>query len=83
MHVNDASTFVRILETNSITDIALIRSVLDAEGIQYYLQGENTLHLRPVDPVQVMVADTDVTRAVDLLKPLNLKFIQSWDLSKG
>ena len=81
--MNQASTFVRILETNSKTDIALIRSVLDGEGIQHYLQGENTLTLRPVDSVVVMVADTEVARAIDLLRPLKLKFTESWDLSKG
>ncbi len=80
--MSHASTFVRILETNSKTDIALIKSVLDAGGIPYCLQGENTLHLRPVDPVAVMVADTNVAPAIDLLKPLNLKFIESWHLTK-
>jgi hypothetical protein len=76
------TTFVRLLETNSKTDIALIRSVLESEGVQYYLQGENTITLRPVDPVVLMVADTDALKAVEVLKPLKLKFIESWHLGK-
>ena len=80
--MNEPSTFVRILETNSKSDVALIKSVLDAEGIQYYLQGENTFTLRPIDPVGVMVADTEVTRAIALLRPLGLKFVESWDLTQ-
>ncbi|MFI5253753.1 MAG: DUF2007 domain-containing protein [Bacteroidota bacterium] len=67
-------TFVKILETNSLTDIALIKSVLDEEDIKYFLQGENMKFIRPVDPVLLMVAEEDVQRAIELLKPLKLNY---------
>jgi hypothetical protein len=69
-------TFVRILETNSLTDIATIKSVLDAEGVRYFLNGENMQFLRPVDSVQLMVASENVDRAIELLKPLKLTYMQ-------
>ncbi len=67
-------TFVKILETDSLTDIALIKSVLDAEAVEYFVQGENLKFLRPVDHAVVMVAEQDVKRAVEFLKPLKLRY---------
>jgi hypothetical protein len=69
-------TFVRILETNSLTDIATIKSVLDAEGVRYFLNGENMQFLRPVDSVQLMVASENVEQAIELLKLLKLTYMQ-------
>jgi hypothetical protein len=69
-----AKTFVRLLGTNSATDIALIKSVLDAEGVRYFIQGENQSTIRPVDQAVLMVAEDDVTTALDLLRPLKLRY---------
>ncbi len=66
-------TFMKVLETYSASDVALIKSVLDGQDIQYYLQGENTLYLRPVDPVLLMVAEEDAPTVAALLKDLDLK----------
>lgn len=68
-------TFVRVLETDSLTDIASIKSTLDAEGVRYYLQGENLKYLRPLDPAVLMVAEEDAHRAIELLSPLKLHYI--------
>lgn len=66
--------FVKILETDSLTDIALIKSALDSEGVRYFVQGENMKFIRPVDPAVLMVAEEDVQRAVKLLRPLKLSY---------
>lgn len=67
-------TFVKILETDSLTDIAMIKSALDAYDIEYFIQGENMKFIRPFDPAILMVADADAARAVELLKPLKLSY---------
>ncbi|HTK83281.1 MAG TPA: hypothetical protein VL633_13425 [Bacteroidota bacterium] len=69
------SAFVKVLATDSLADIALIKSVLEGEDVQYYLQGENTKFLRPVDPVLLMVAKEEVNTVLELLRPLKLSFV--------
>jgi hypothetical protein len=76
MKPNPKSMFVKILETDSLTDIALLKSTLDAEGARYFLQGENMKFIRPIEPAILMVAKEDEKKAVELLRPLNLSF--SW-----
>ena len=75
MKTSDESKFLKILETDSLSDIALIKSVLDGEGIRYFIQGENLKFLRPWDqPAILMVQDEDAEEAITLLRPLDLKF---------
>jgi hypothetical protein len=69
------SAFVKILETDSLADIALIKSALDDQDVRYFLQGENMKFLRPVDPVLLMVAQEDVDTVLELLKPLKLSYV--------
>jgi hypothetical protein len=68
------SRIVKVLDTDSLTDIAMIKSVLDGGGIRYYIQGENVRFLRPVDSARLMVQDEDVKKAVALIKPLKLNY---------
>jgi hypothetical protein len=68
------SRFVKILETDSLTDIAMIKSVLNGTGVRYYIQGENVRYLRPVDSARLMVQDEDVKKAIALIKPLKLNY---------
>lgn len=73
--------FVRVLETGSIQDIVLTKSVLEAdEGIRYFFQGENVQYYRPLftDPAVLMVAEEDVKRAIELLKTLKLQYMRCW-----
>lgn len=72
--MDSSPTFVKLLETDSLTDIALIKSALDGGGVHYFLQGENMKFIRPVDPVLLMVAQEDVEKAAELLKALKLSF---------
>jgi hypothetical protein len=73
-YMKTEAPFVKILETDSLTDIALIKSALDCEGVRYFVQGENMKFIRPVDPAVLMVAEEDVQRAVKLLRPLKLSY---------
>ncbi len=64
--------FVNLLSTCSATDIALIKSALDARGLHYYFQGENTFFLRGIEPARLMVASEDIVEAREALRPLKL-----------
>ena len=69
------STFVKVLETSSLTDIASIKSILDAEAVRYFLQGEYIRYLGPYATAILMVADTDVEKSVELIRPLKLNCV--------
>jgi hypothetical protein len=71
------SAFVKILETDSLSDIALIKSVLDAERIEYFIQGENAKFLQPMGPAILMVAREDVEKTTKVLRPMNLNYVWS------
>ncbi|MFA4949025.1 MAG: DUF2007 domain-containing protein [Candidatus Krumholzibacteriia bacterium] len=67
--------FVSVVRTFNPQDIAIIRSILDDSGIEYYIQGENGIAVRPlVDPANVMVVKDQAADAIELLKDLNLSF---------
>ena len=69
------TTFVKILETDSLTDIAFIKSVLEEEEIEYFMQGENMKFIDTfLGPMVLMVAENDVKKVVELLEPLNLAY---------
>lgn len=70
------SVFVKVLETDSLTDIALIKSTLNAGEVEYFIQGENMKFIRPFDPAILFVTENDAQNAIDLLKPLKLNY--SW-----
>lgn len=72
--MNTESAFVKVLETDSLSDIALIKSTLEAEGVQYFIQGENMKFIRPNDPAILMVPRHDLEKVIELLKPLGLKY---------
>lgn len=66
--MNREPTFIKILETDFPHQYCLIKSVLDGEGIQCFIQGENMKTIRPVDPAILMVAKEDVGETPELLK---------------
>ncbi len=67
--------FVSVVRTFNPQDVAIIRSILDDSGIEYYIQGEETIHIRPlVDPANVLVVKERAEDAVALLKDLDLSF---------
>jgi hypothetical protein len=74
METKHERSFDKVLETDSITDIALIKSVLDAEGIEYFIQGETMRFIYPYDHAILFVVEEEVAKAVQLLKPLKLTY---------
>lgn len=69
------TTFVHVLSTYNLGDIALIKSILDNEGIEYFLQGENTAYIRGyMDPTILMVKNDQVEIVKELLKDFHVKW---------
>ena len=67
--------YEEVLRTVNPADVAIIKSVLDAEGITYHIRGEHFQLIRPIaDPASLMVKKGEVERAVDILSKLDLKF---------
>ena len=67
--------FEDILATNNPGDVALIKSILDGEGITYLFQGE---HVAPfvgfAIPLRLLVRKDQVERAVVVLKGFDFSF---------
>jgi hypothetical protein len=65
--------YVEVLRTSNPSDIALIKSILDSEGIIYYFQGEHANNiLPPVLPARLKVNKAQKEEAVEILKDLKL-----------
>lgn len=64
-----------LVSTFNLADIAVIRSLLDAEGIAYLAQGEQFHSVRPlVEPVRFLVAEGDLNRALPLIESIRLAY---------
>jgi Putative prokaryotic signal transducing protein len=71
----DFIEYKEVLSTNSPSDRALISSILDAEGITYFFQGEYvSAYVYNAIPVRLMVKEDQVQKAIDILKDLDLSF---------
>jgi len=67
---------VEVVVTFNPADLAMIRSVLDAEGIPYFIQGEHFALIRPlVEPARVLVPEAEAEHAHDLLRHLDLAYV--------
>jgi hypothetical protein len=67
--------YKEVLETFNPMDIALVKSILDAEDITYFFQGEHFLNVRPLAlPARLMVKVDQVEQAKEILKDINLTF---------
>lgn len=65
--------FVEILATFNPGDIALVKSILDAEAIAYYFHGEHFTYVRPLaDPARLMVRQDQAETVRELLSGLTL-----------
>ena len=68
--------YEEVLFTYNPADIAMIKSILDAEGITYFVKGEHFTYVSPLaDPVRLMVKKEQVVEAKSLLKELNLSYM--------
>ncbi len=64
--------FVKLIETQNPGELALIKSLLDGNGITYFVQNEHlgALYSIPILPCVVMVDEPDLLRAQTLLSLL-------------
>ncbi len=75
--------YVEVMGTYNPADVALIKSILDAEGITYYFNAEHFMNVRPLaEPVRLMVKADEAERAKEILRDLNLA-ITGIDLRKS
>ena len=63
-----------LLSTYNIADIAIIKSVLNSEGIIHFVQGETSINLTGGGASRVLVKKEQLVTARELLKDLRLKF---------
>jgi hypothetical protein len=69
----DTMDFKLILEVRNAGDQAFIKSLLDAEGIVYYMQGEHVApYLYHALPMRLMVRKDQAALARELLKDFQL-----------
>lgn len=71
----DAIGFELILEVRNASDQAFIKSLLDAEGIVYFIQGEHVApYLYHALPMRLMVRKDQAALARELLKGFESSF---------
>jgi hypothetical protein len=64
-----------VLETHNSGDRAIIKSILDAEGITYYIQGEHVApYVYHAVPMRLMVRKDRAMEAREVLKDIDLSF---------
>jgi hypothetical protein len=69
-------SFVEILETFSLADIAVIKSILDDGDIEYLFLGENFNQIEQlVQPARLAVRDDQVEEAREMLKDLDIRYL--------
>jgi hypothetical protein len=72
---NEDITFAPLLSTFNLGDIALLKSILDNQGIEYFIKGENIAYIRGyMDPAILMVREDQIKTVKELLKDFDLKF---------
>ena len=75
--------YVEVMGTYNPADVALMKSILDAENITYYFNAEHFMYVRPlVEPVRLRVKKDEAEKAIEILRELNLA-VAGIDLRKG
>lgn len=65
-----------VISTSNFGDIALIKSLLDAEGIAYFVDGENFNTISPwIQPVRFLVREDSVEKAREVLSNFDVHAI--------
>lgn len=65
--------YVEVLSTYNPADIAVIKSILESEGLTFYFLGEQFTQVLPcVQPARLMVAEEDAETVRELLEDLKL-----------
>jgi hypothetical protein len=63
--------FVPVMTVTNESDLCVIKSVFDGNGIRYYLKGEFS-HFDSFISTELMVSEEDVSDARNILRELNL-----------
>jgi hypothetical protein len=76
----DFEEYELILETHNPGDIAFIKSILIAENIDFYIQGENVApYLFNALPMRLLVKKDNAEKAKEILKDIKLTYTYSVD----
>ena len=71
----ETTEFEEVLATFNPGDLAIIKSLLDGESIEYFIQGEFFNYVEPlVQPARLMVRKDQVKETREILKDLNLEY---------
>ena len=72
---NEFIEYVPILETHNAGDRAFLKSLLDAEGITYFIQGETVApYVFNALPMTLMVKREQAEKAREILKDIKLSY---------
>ncbi len=72
---NKFNEFVPILETHNAGDRVFLKSILDAEGINYFIQGEYVApYIFNAIPMMLMVQRDQAEEAREILKDIQLSY---------
>jgi hypothetical protein len=67
--------YVQILETHNAGDRVFLKSILDAEGITYFIQGEFVApYLFNALPMRLMVKKDQEKKVREILKDIDLSY---------
>jgi hypothetical protein len=67
--------YVKILETHNAGDRVFLKSILDAEGITYFIQGEFVApYLFNALPMRLMVKKDQEKKVREILKDIDLSY---------
>ncbi len=71
----ECDKFEEILFTSNAGEMAVIKSLLESEGITYYFKGEFSSHAHPFpQPARLMVQREGVNAVKEILENLNISF---------
>jgi ribosomal protein S16 len=74
--VPEFTEYVEVLGTYNPADVALIKSILDAENITYYFNAEHFMHVEPLaETVRLMVKKDEAEKAKEILQDLDLAIL--------
>lgn len=72
---NEFIEYVPILETHNAGDRVFLKSILDAEGITYFIQGEYVApYVFNALPMRLMVKKDQAEKAREILKDIKLSY---------
>ena len=72
---NEFIEYVPILETHNAGDRVFLKSILDAEGITYFIQGETVApYVFNALPMTLMVKREQAEKAREILKDIKLSY---------